>query len=338
MNYSHRFWLYGPVSLFALLMLAVVTYWFVQSAAFARKLDALNGHEIAPGITLHFQQKSMGGFPFRLDTELDGLRVTIATSHGPAEWDAEHFAMHSLTYGRTQYVFEAAGQQVIRLHKDSGALRTYHFLPGLLRGSMIGHGGELGQFDLEALAVDSGDISASQVQFHLRKDPKIDGVDIVAFGNGVHIAQALHPAFGPDVKSFRVEAMVSPGSSFDGLLKGHKDWRAAAEDWRARHGGVLVKNLQLEWNAMTIAGKGALTVDGLHRPMGALHVSVKSWQSWLSGAKQLILSGANNGLAPALLSGVENDHANAPLNTTLTFQDGVAYVGSVPADMLSPLY
>ena len=339
MNYSHRFWLYGPFGLFAILMIGLASYWFVASSEVSKKLDALNGHAIAPGVTLHFTQKTMRGFPFRLDGELDGFRVEIATSHGPTVWNAEHFAFHSLTYGRTQYVFEAAGKQTVTWHKDSGALRTYQFLPGLLRGSMIAGHGELSRFDLEAIEVDSPDLSAAQVQLHLRKDPKLDALDLYLSADGVQMGAALKPAFGPDLKLFRVDALVSPGESFDSVLSGKGDWRAATEDWRKRHGGVLVNAITLNWGTLNMAGKGALTADERHRPMGALQLKVSNWQPLLRQAKSKgWIKGTNDGLAAGFFAFAQNTQTNGPLPVTLGFKDGIFAVGSVPADTLSPLY
>lgn len=339
MNYSHRFWLFGPVGLFAILMLGLAAYWFVASHAVSAKLDAINGHEIAPGIKLRFTQKTMRGFPFRIDGELDGFRVEVATSHGPAVWTAERFAFHALTYGRTQYVFEAAGNQIVAWHKDSGALRSYQFLPGLLRGSMIAGHGELSRFDLEAIDVDSPDLSAAQFQMHLRKDPKLDALDFHVTANGVHIAEDLKPPFGSNMKLFHVEGLVSPGTSFDRLLEGKDDWRAATEDWRKRDGGVLVKALALNWGDINATGKGALTVDEMHRPKGALQIKVADWQPLLKQAQERgWIKGADNGLAAGFLAFAGGTQTGGALSATLGFHDGIFSVGSVPADTLSPLY
>ena len=339
MNYSHRFFLYGPVGLFAILMLGVIGYWFVASHAVSQRLSAVNGHEIAPGIRISFAQKSMSGFPFRIDSELDGLRVEIATSHGPTVWTAERFAFHSLTYGRTQYVFEAAGRQVVTWHKDSGELRTYAFVPALLRGSVIGNGGEVSRLDMEAIGVDSPDVAATQMQLHLRKDPKIDGLDLYLSADGVHIAGDLEPAFGSDMKSLRIDMLISPGTSFDPLLAGRGDWRAAAENWRARHGGVLVNSIAVNWGRLDITGKGAMTVDDAHRPMGALQLQVDNWQPLVQQAeRQGWLKGANNGLAAGFFGFAANAQGDGALSATLGFKDGILFVGTVPADTLSPLY
>jgi len=339
MNYSHRFWLYGPVSLFAILMLGVVAYWFVASHEISARLDALNGHEVAPGVTVHFAQKTMRGFPFRLDGELDDFQIKIATAHGPANWTAEKFAFHSLTYGRTQYVFEAAGRQNLSWHKDDGSTRSYRFLPGLLRGSMFAANGELTRFDLEAVNVDSPDIAAAQVQLHLRKNPKIDAVDYYITANDVHFADDLAPAFGPNLKLFHAEGLISPGTSFDTLLEGKGDWRAAAEDWRKRDGGVLVKSVVLNWGDLNITGKGALTADAMHRPKGALQMKVANWQPLLKAAQQHgWITGSDNGLAAGFLAFAGGAQTSGALNATLGFQDGIFSVGGIPADTLSPLY
>ena len=341
MNYSHRAFLYGPVGLLAIVALAVIAWWWTASDAMARRLDAMNGREVAPGIHFSFAHKTMAGFPFRVDGELDGLRVSIDTSHGPAVWTAEKFAFHSLTYGRTQFVFEAAGAQHIEWHKDNGSLHTYDFLPGSLRASAIVVNHHPARFDLDALNIDSGDISAAEVQLHLRDNPTIDGLDLYAFANNVHFAADEAPAFGPDMKHFAVNAMVSPGSSFAALLSGHGDWRAAANDWHARHGGVLVNAVEVNWGPLDATGKGALAVDDLHRPAGELRFAIDDWQglaqklSAKSGGAQ-----TGEGLAQSLFSQLSTTQGNPskPLTVSLAFKDGVAYAGMTPADLLSPLY
>lgn len=339
MTYSHRFFLYGPVGLFAILMLGVMGYWWAASNAMSYRLDAINGHEIAPGIKVSFAQKTMTGFPFRVDSELDGLRVEISAAHGPLTWTAERFAMHALTYNRSQFIFEAAGKQAIVWHGESGMPHSYRFLPGLLRASAIARGGELSRFDLDLMNAASPDVSAARFQIHLRKDPKIDGVDFVIEADDVHIAPELMPAFGPNITSFRLDAMLSPGTSFDGLLAGHTDWRAAMENWRTRHGGMRVNNIAMNWGKLDIAGKGAMTADELHRPMGALQLRVSDWQPLVQQARQSgLLKGTNDGLAAGFFTFAGNMEGSGPLTATLGFKDGVMSVGSVPADLLSPLY
>ena len=216
---------------------------------------------------------------------------------------------------------------------------SYRFLPGLLRASAIARGGELSRFDLDLMNAASPDVSAARFQIHLRKDPKIDGVDFVIEADDVHIAPELMPAFGPNITSFRLDAMLSLGTSFDGLLAGHTDWRAAMENRRMRHGGVLVNNIAMNWGKLDIAGKGAMTADELHRPVGALQLRIGGWQPLLQQAQQHgWLKGAKGGLAAGFFAFAGNMQDSGPLTATLGFKDGVMLIGSVPADLLSPLY
>jgi hypothetical protein len=76
----------------------------------------------------------------------------------------------------------------------------------------------------------------------------------------------------------------------------------------------------------------------LHRPFGALHLSIDGWSNLSQSASST--NKTREGMAKALSIFAMNQHAPAdkPLDTTTTFKDGVFYVGSIPADLLSPLY
>jgi hypothetical protein len=156
----------------------------------------------------------------------------------------------------------------------------------------------------------------------------------------LYISSKLKPPFGPAIKRFRVDALVSPGTSFDALLSGGQDWRAAAESWRTRHRGVLVNSLAVTWGKLAIDGKGALAVDAQHRPMGVLKLRIGNWRALVQRSQQNAqMGGDNRGLAAGLLAIAQNTQGNGlPLNTVLSFQNGIVFVGTVPADLLSPLY
>src|SRR4051794_12137854 len=102
MRYSSRFFLYAPILGLLILAAFAMIHWWVDATAFAKRLDAANGHEIMPGVKLSFVAKKIAGFPFRLDTILKGVRVEVAETTGPVTWSSEDFAMHVLTYGREQ--------------------------------------------------------------------------------------------------------------------------------------------------------------------------------------------------------------------------------------------
>jgi hypothetical protein len=111
------------------------------------------------------------------------------------------------------------------------------------------------------------------------------------------------------------------------------------ENWRTRHGGMRVNNIAMNWGKLDIAGKGAMTADELHRPVGALQLRIGGWQPLLQQAQQHgWLKGAKGGLAAGFFAFAGNMQDSGPLTATLGFKDGVMSIGSVPADLLSPRY
>src|SRR6185437_10251194 len=109
MNYSSRFWLYAPLALFLALAAWAMIYWWVVARAFDDKLNAVNGHDAVPGISISYTGKTISGFPFNVDVVFTGLKISGAGAHGPFAWSSEKFALHRLTYGRAQDIYEAAG-------------------------------------------------------------------------------------------------------------------------------------------------------------------------------------------------------------------------------------
>ena len=136
-KYSSRFWLYAPTGLFVLLAAAVMIHWWTLAGALEKKLAALKGREAVPGITLNWDKAEVGGFPFRLDANFQNFRIAGAGAHGPFSWRSEKFAMHGLTYGRSQDVYEAAGKQQTSWTDADGGSHSIAFQSGSMRGSSI---------------------------------------------------------------------------------------------------------------------------------------------------------------------------------------------------------
>ena len=122
MSYSSRFWLYAPLALFLALAFWAMSHWWLAAKALDQRLIALNGHQAIPGVRVAWSKQTISGFPFRLDVVFDDFSVRAEAPRGPLTWHSDHFALHSLTYGRTQDVFEAAGQQALAWTDADGFL------------------------------------------------------------------------------------------------------------------------------------------------------------------------------------------------------------------------
>ena len=268
MRYSSRFFLYAPfVGLLVLATIAMVHWWMVASAL-AKHLDAVNGHEIMPGVRISFGQKRIAGFPFRTDTILKNLRLQVAEVGGPVEWTTENFAMHELTYGRVQAVFEAAGRQTLSWTGAHGAVHRFAFLPGTFRASSILANGRLIRFDSQIVDLDGTDFRAADAQLHLRVTN--NGVDVYLALRGAHVAGGYAAALGPVIDNLIINGTLDHVGKFQALLRGDQAPQNALEDWREAGGVLAVKDLALTKRNATRHFSGKLAPDSHHDLIGVV--------------------------------------------------------------------
>ena len=237
-NYSSRFWLYAPLVALAALAVFVMGSWWTASQALDRKLTAANHHEIMPGVTLSYGGKSISGFPFRMDVVFDNLKLEGAGAHGPFAWETEKFALHSLTYGRAQDIFEAAGEQNLNWRDGDGTAHATRFLPGTLHASAVIDGKGLLRFDLDMRAAAGEDFSAGRAQLHLRRDP--DGTDLDMVASADQFQKKGNPAFSAG--NVRFSATVSEAAALMPLLAGTVPWPDGIAAWKAKGGAVRASN------------------------------------------------------------------------------------------------
>lgn len=235
LRYSSRFWLYAPSALFALLAAAVMIHWWMLAGPFEKKLAALKGRETIPGITLDWDKAEVGGFPFRLDATFQNLRIAGAGAHGPFSWRSEEFAMHSLTYGRSQDVYQAAGRQQISWTDSNGGARAAAFQAGSMRGSSILGRQGLMRFDLDIAELGGPDFTLTRLQFHMRRDPDGNSLDLMVSTDGLPVGTKK-----PDHRQLYVT--LANAEPLLPLLRGELSWPEAVKHWRAGGGSEKLSN------------------------------------------------------------------------------------------------
>src|SRR5215472_12638302 len=126
MRYSSRLFLYAPFVILLAIATAAMLRWRQLATEWETKLLAANrGEEIAPGVTLHFASEAISGFPFNLDAVLERPVFSVQSTRGPISLESEHFAIHALTYGRAQQIFEAAGKQILKWTDTEGGTHRF---------------------------------------------------------------------------------------------------------------------------------------------------------------------------------------------------------------------
>jgi hypothetical protein len=341
MKYSSRFFLYAPLAVFLAIAIAACGLWWREAGALSARLDALKGHEAMPGVTLSYASKSIGGFPFNLDVVFQNLKVTVATPHGPSSWTTEKFALHALTYGREQMIFEAAGRQALSWSDLAGKAHTMPFEVGELHASAIMGERGLSRFDLDCFGFGSPALTAARVQLHARLAPGGRAIDIAAGADAVHLSPRLSSLFGDDITQVRLDASAMPSRPIDGLRAARTDWVSAIETWRAASGALQVRDLEISWNRLSAMGKGRLTLDDSHAVDGLLDFKVAGIETLLDmAARRGVRGGANAGIAAALLDRAAKAGSNEAglLGAVVGFHGGIVSVGDESATTEEVLY
>lgn len=284
MSYANRIFLYGPVGALVLFAGAYALFWYVSANMLAARLDAANGGDIAPGITFAFAEKSVGGFPFRLDVLLSGVTVAQQGTAGEFAWRAERIAFHKLTYRNDRFILEADGLQSLSWPGADGRPRIGHVTPGIARASAILEGGKLTRLDVEFRNLSGRDASldapaertfaAANAQAHFLRQ----GDDTIAFvlsGTSVKIAPAFGFPLGSEFPQIHVDGNLIQAKALDALLAGEEGFAVAAERWRNATGVVNVTGFTLTSDLAPSGAilQGMLTLGPSHRFVGVLESS-----------------------------------------------------------------
>jgi hypothetical protein len=334
MRYSSRFFLYAPFLSFVALAAGVMIWWWFAATALNSKLEAWNGHEVLPGVKLSFTSKKIAGFPFRLDTLLENVTVEVAASHGPLVWRTEHFASHMLTYGPNQFIYEAAGRQELSWHDSDGALHDFVFVPGTMRASAILSKGALARFDLDIVEIASPELGAGRAQFHVRRNPSSDALDLFLSGETIRLAPPLQAGIGDSISRLTLAARLVPATPLTSLLQGKSDWRNAVENWRVHGGQFPIDDLSVDWGGLKASGHGALALDGGHRWSGDLRLDTYGVHTLHPGAAGDAKLAAELQMT-STMSAMSEDRK---FSVSLPFRNGRVFVDDTPAGSIGALY
>lgn len=279
MSYSNRIYMYGPVGLLLLVAILYSVFWRVEADTMSARLERANGGEIAPGISFSFAQKSVGGFPFRLDVLLTGVRLGYRRGNTEIDWRTDRFALHRMAYGRNQFIFESDGTQTISWATQPDAKPVTVLLsPETARASAILNRGRLLRFDLDLWrphGTQTGSspnptvFAADRAQFHAlaRRNNTLDVAIQVDNGrsgfSATQVAQASLPLIDCRVTLNRADLLT-------GLEQGNEDFTRAFELWRNRMGVASVTSLALNWPDAHAVLRGDLQLDANDQVSGTL--------------------------------------------------------------------
>jgi hypothetical protein len=103
-------------------------------------------------------------------------------------------------------------------------------------------------------AFDSPKVTAGRIEVHLRRDPKVDALDLVVFADTLSLPQQK------TIDYAKVDARITTAQFLKGMLSGNADWRTALEAWRGGEGRIELVDVQSKPDS----AKGRMVLDGTH--------------------------------------------------------------------------
>jgi hypothetical protein len=292
----NRFFLYAPAALLALAFAGYSGFWYWASRDVSARLDAMNGREVAPGVTLAFAEKRVGGFPFRFDVLLEGVTVSDRGADGRDEWAwrSERVAVHRQVYRSDLYVFEADGLQTISWPARIGKAQALYLTPAVSRASVLFSKGGLSRVDVDLWRVEAKDASpdaaadrsfrAERLQAHLLKTPEGETALALDVQNAV-IGEGYRPDLGPDLGLLRVTGRVPPAEGEERAGAGLMSPRQALSNWAERRAGLTVEALTLDWSGVHVEarapGQLEFRVGPAQLPVGAVPVNITGLRAYV---------------------------------------------------------
>ena len=282
MSYSSRIFIYGPVGLLLLIIVLYSVFWRVQADTLSARLDRANGGEVIPGITFAFAEKTVGGYPFRLDAVLSGVTFSHPAAEGETAWRTEKLALHAQSYNLDRYIFEVTGlQSFARPPAMPGNVpRVTYMTPAIARASAILSDGRLARFDMDLWELQAKDatqgadpkrnFSADRAQLHLLARPD-DTIDVVMQINNADIG-AGYAAAKADIMLPLIDlrGKLTESLALAGLAAGTASVADAAQAWHERMGELKISDLTLNWPDAHADLKGDVALNGAGRPTGHL--------------------------------------------------------------------
>lgn len=322
-----RLGLYLPFGLLAVAIAAWSLAWVWVRGEAARRMDAAVADLNRAGYQITWKDRSVGGYPFRMDVVLTDARV-----RDPSGWALQVPSVEgeAYIYDLTHWMF-AAPQGLTFVRPEGGPVLA---TGRVIRASLSHPDARPPSFDFQGLdlafqAAPGAQpfflTSAKTVEFHLRAGPDDQGGVFFSVDQGKARLSGLFGRIAGDKPIAIVwNSTLSKMSAFEGA-----DWADAVRHWSDAGGAMTVRDASLTAGQALIATKGGtLSVGRDGRARGALEVSLRRAPQALSAMGEtgaIPQTAAHAAAEVAQVRQGEGETAHA----TLTFQAGQTTLGPV---------
>jgi hypothetical protein len=321
-----RWWLYGPYLAVALAAVAWSGAWVWIRGQVAARLQAVAASGAVGGPSVGWDHVRIGGYPFRIEVVLDGVRASE-----PSGWGVSAAQVRAETYAYDLKHWIAYAPQGVVLNRPRGA-GPVAVAGQAVRASLVLEGPGRNRVSIEGLKLAFAPragarpfplVSAEHLDAHTRPA----GPDQVEF-----LVQLQGAKLAPGGVIGRIAGAAAVSSAWHGTLSrasalSGRDWPQMARAWSAAGGAIALQGADLDAGPLHLQATGgqlAIGPDG--RLSGGLSLGLARMPQSLAAFAQ---AGA---LDPGLARGAgEIAQARAVASPAsradLSFQAGVATFG-----------
>ena len=335
-----RFWLYGPFMLLVVLAAAWSAFWFYARGRIATEIDVALAREVERGRTWTCTDRSIGGFPFRIELRCNALSLTstrwgdtVRVQTGPA-------VVVGQVYSPGLVILEALSPAKVTLPEGRVLDLTWKNLDASFawrspeRFALVA---SEPRGVLTTPGITTENWGAATLEAHLRRNPTRpaaeQAVDIAVTAKGTILPPVDALLGNTDAGEIDLQATLTQAENF---RKGFNP--DALESWRGANGTFELTRLVSTKGKARVDGSGQLLLDPLHRVAGDLQLAATGIEQ-IGGLRIGNLLGGLGGF----LGGRGGNTAAAPGLTTLppvSLREGRVFIGPfrLPLQPLPPLY
>ncbi|MGO4572242.1 DUF2125 domain-containing protein [Microvirga sp. 2TAF3] len=339
---ASRFWLYTPFVLLLLIAIAWSAAWFVIRNRTTESIDSWFGLEARAGREWTCQDRSVGGFPFRMEVTCGSLSLkhgAVTASFGRVESVAQVYQPRFVITEIEGPLRLTDGTVTVEGRWDLLQTSVHATPTGLQRLSAVAKAPTV---TVTGLTPEPIAVSSQETEFHVRPDPARGQEK--AYDVATSVRQARIPALdnligGTQPTDLQADVTITKAEGFRG--------RPIAEElerWRSDSGKLDIAMLALTKGSRRMEAKGELGIDEQHRPTGMLNVAAAG----LDGLLGNVMGGRSGGALLGALLGQGARAANGQANAKpalvplppLRFDNGYLALGPfvVPSVKLPVIY
>ncbi|CAM5762776.1 DUF2125 domain-containing protein [Bosea minatitlanensis] len=334
-----RFWLYGPVTLLVLLAAAWSGFWFYAHGRVVAELDKALAREAERGRTWTCNNRSVGGYPFRIELRCDSLALTSTRWSEAVRVETGPAVAVGQIYSPGLVIVEATGPASVTLPEGRRIALSWKQLDASLawrepqRFALVA---TEPQATLTAPGQTDETWRAATLEAHLRRNPDRpaadQAVDIALSATGT-VLPAIDALLGTtDAGTIDLQATLTQAEAF---RKGFNP--EALDGWRDGNGVLDLTRIAATKGTARIEGSGQLLLDPTHRIGGDLQLAAAGIEQ-IGGIRVGNLLGGLGGLL-----GGRGPATAAPGLTPLppvSLREGRVFLGPLrlPLKPLLPLY